>query len=603
MASAVTVVFGANSTQFQAELARMQTMAAASGRRIGADMAGAHGGHAGQTGIVRESAVIGREIAMGRGFGRILASMTLLAQYMNTAKRNAEQGIQAAEMLADGYEKMAVKARLAAISALKKAEASAVAAEMDGFEDAASIAAADANALEAKNAELAAVALEQKAAAAWAAAEADEAAAAAAVTAGGAFKAMLGTLGFFGLLLVIIAELYVVVKSLTEILNRSANMQQKAAEWANAHRLAIWEEIEAMEKLKDASENFTQSLVKMNTAKDRSVELAREAAEAFKAESEAKEKLYDVGVKSKLLDVDIDEKKGLISHRDAIQKKAAIETQAVADKAAAKQASLDGEAKIAAAAAAKAEKDKADAQAAAQAADDKINKSPEGKKRAAMLAQAEKDLAASKSEAEAAEKDKIEFNKGGSNILYSSSLKSRLEAYGGNKDKAAALNETAESLANAAASAEIRVNSLKRFMKPEEIAAATASSVAQERTNSALTLKEEARKTATAATTNKKNLPAEVAAEQAEIKKKKELDLLPGAAEAKGYGNLNSNQKIGAYAATAPILLQQLKSLQAIQHNTAPVHPPANHPPGPRKPQLGTRPNYAHGMHNGIDYG
>ena len=69
MASAVTVIFGANSTQFQAELARMQVLAGAAGRRIGGSMSGA-GGFTGQTGIVRESTVIGREIAMGRGMGR-----------------------------------------------------------------------------------------------------------------------------------------------------------------------------------------------------------------------------------------------------------------------------------------------------------------------------------------------------------------------------------------------------------------------------------------------------------------------------------------------------------------------------------------------------
>jgi hypothetical protein len=139
-------------------------------------------------------------------------------------------------------------------------------------------------------------------------------------------------------------------------------------------------------------------------------------------------------------------------------------------------------------------------------------------------------------------------------------------------------------------SAEIRLNSLKRFMKPDEIAAATAKSFSEEKTGSALSLKEDARKSATAAAINRKNSPAEIAAEQADIQKKKSLDLLPGAAEAKGYGNLNSQQRIGSYAATAPVLLQQLNALRVIQHNTAPTHPPSNHPPGPRQPQLSPQP-------------
>ena len=63
--------------------------------------------------------------------------------------------------------------------------------------------------------------------------------------------------------------------------------------------------------------------------------------------------------------------------------------------------------------------------------------------------------------------------------------------------------------------------------------------------------------------------------------------------EARGY-SLNSQQRIGAYVATAPILFQQLRALQSIDHKVTPVAPPSNHPPGERKPQLGTRPKVEH---------
>ena len=724
MATAVQVIFGANSTQFQAELARMQTMAGAAGRRIGGSMAGGHGGHAGQTGIVRESTVIGREIAMGRGMGRILASMTLLSQYMNTAKRNAGQGVSAAAMLADGYEKMAVKARLAAIAALKKAEATASAAALEkdasgqfintlaaeknaqnqvaqaalqsaqtvaaaarqkadaakkAFDDSykkaqapggltigsmgqmqsdraemksaaataeaeavkaeaamASAAAtqektaaelesaiaaesnatettlaATAAAAEAEAANADAVALEKKAAAAWQSAEADEAAAAAAVTAGGAFKALLGTLGFFALLLVIIAELYVVVTSLVTIFNRQADAEKNAEEYAHAHTLAIWEEIEALEKLKDASEKHAEAMKKMNLAKDRSVELAREAIETYKAEAEMRAKLYDAGIKGKLLDIEIAQKKGLITEKEATVQKAAIESQSVTDKSAAKQKSLDDEARIADTAAYNAAKEKEAAQAAADAADAKINDSPEGKKRKKMLAAAETDLAASKNDAEEARKKEIEEKSHHTTLTAplaymqgygkTTGLEGALQANipfvglplavsGAGENKNAALKEAADSAEQKAASAEIRVNSLKRFMSPDKHAAENAQRIAEEKTGSALSLKEDARKTATAAAIYRKNSPAEIAAEQADIQKKKQLDLLPGAAEAKGYGNLNSQQRVGSYAATAPVLLQQLNALRVIQHNTTPTHPPSNHPPGPRQPQLGPQP-------------
>ena len=63
---------------------------------------------------------------------------------------------------------------------------------------------------------------------------------------------------------------------------------------------------------------------------------------------------------------------------------------------------------------------------------------------------------------------------------------------------------------------------------------------------------------------------------------------LAGGAE-KGY-ELNSAQKIGAYAATAPILLQQLNALRSIDNKVTPNRPPTNHPPGERKPQLSPAP-------------
>lgn len=590
MATAVTAIFGANSSQFQAELAKMQIAAAAAGRRISGSMDGAHG-HAGQTGIVRESTVIGREIAMGRGMGRIIASLTLLSQYINTAARNSKQAASVGNELADAWDKLAIKSRLAAAEALKKSQALAIEAELEGFETEATLLSADAQAKEAKNCEAAAIAYEEKAVAARMAAAADEAAAAAAMTAGGAFRSLFSALGVFALLLVIIAELYVIVKSLTEIFGRAAKMQLAAAEYTRTHTLAIWEEIEAMEKLKDASEKTTEAIHKMNIAKDRSVELAREAIEASKLESEARAKLYDAGLKGKLLDIDIAQKKGLITEKQATQQKAAIESQAVTDKAAAKQAALNSVSKIAADAAAQAEKEKAAAQAKAQAASDRINKSPEGIRRAEALAAAEKDLQAAKSEAEQARKDEVEFNKGGSNLLYSSTLSARLEGFGGVADKSGALREMAEGKANAAASAEMRVNSLKRFMLPDEKAAANAMAKAEERTGSALTLREEARKAAAAAAINQKNSPAEIAAEMADIQKKKLFDLLPGA-ETRGYGGLNSQQKIGAYAATAPVLLQQLTVLRSIDHKVTPARPQSNHPPGPRKPQFGPKPSW-----------
>lgn len=586
MATAVTVVFGANSAQFQAELNKMQTMAATAGRRMsGGFGGGGHGGHAGQTGIVRESTVIGREIAMGRGMGRIIASMTLLAQYINTATRNAKAGVGAAEELANAWDKEALKARISAAALMKKSEALALQAELEGFDVAETIAAADANEMEARTATQAAIALEAKA---LAERQAAEAAAANAVAVSGGVRAMIGALGIFALLLIVVVELYIVAKALTEILNRKAKADKLAAEYAHDHKLAVWEEAEALEKLRNASEATTEALKKMNLAKNHSVELAKQAMEASKNEADARAKLYDAGVKGKLIDIEIAEKKGMITSRQAIQMKSAIESQSVADKSAAKQKELMQVANIASNAAFNADQDRKVKQEAAQKASDKINKSPEGMKRAQALAAAEKDLSASKSEAEQAKKDLIEYNKGGSNMLYSSSLSARLEGFGGAKDKNAALKETADSKEFAATSAETRVNSLKRFMTPDERDAANALHVAEAATSAAQSLKVDAKKSVTEAQTFAKYSPSEVASEQANIKKQEQLDMLPSYSN-KGY-SLNSQQQVGAYAATAPVLFQQLAALRVIQSNTTQHAPATNHPPGERKPQFSTKP-------------
>ena len=583
MGAAITAIFGANSAQFQSELAKMQSMATASASRLSAATSG-HG-HTGVTGMVRETAVIGREIAMGRGIGRILASLTLLTQYIGSASRASKVGQSAAALLADAYEKQALECDMAAIAATRKAQALTAEAELEGFETDATLAAADANAIEADTARAAAVALRQKAAAAATDAAVQDALAGSSAKAG---LGMIGLITIFALMVVIIAEAYSVVHGLIEIFSRASKAQLDAAKYANEHRLAIWEEIEAMEKLKDASEKTTEALHRMNEAKDLSIELAREAIEAAKAESDAKEKLYDASVKGKLIDVEIAEKRGFITPQQAAKQKAEIESQAIGDKAGMKQKQLDEEAKIAADAAAKAETDRAAAQKQVQAESDKINKDPEGVAKAKALAQAEKDLSASKAEAEQAKKDMIEYNKGGANILWSASLKARMDGFKGTKDKAGALEETAESKANAAASAEIRVNSLKRFMSPNEKALADAERIATEKTNAAVTLQTDARKAKIVADTNAKNSPKEVAAEQANLKKEAEKDMVTS--DRKGY-ELNSQQKIGAYAETPPEWKQMVELNRRTADNTNFLRPAPAAAPGTKKPQLGSAPS------------
>ena len=172
MANAVTVIFGANSTQFQAELGRMQAMARATAGKMSSGIGGI-GGHGpkGMTGVIRETTVIGREIAMGRGLGRILGSMTLLVQYLKSYASGADKAATYTEQLATGYQRLSLQANLAAQAAIKKAEALAADAFAENLSDVASVKAADSAAAAAAAKQADAIAAEEVAIAATAAAE------------------------------------------------------------------------------------------------------------------------------------------------------------------------------------------------------------------------------------------------------------------------------------------------------------------------------------------------------------------------------------------------------------------------------------------------
>ena len=344
-----------------------------------------------------------------------------------------------------------------------------------------------------------------------------------------------------------------------------------------------------MEKLKDATQKTQEAIERMNIEKDHSVEVTRQAIEAAKAEAEARSNLYDLQEKGRMLELGIQKSIGAVSSLEYINRKAEIEKKSIAEKSAAKQDELDKEAQIADMSAQNARGAAEEAQENAQSASAKINASPEGKQRALALAAAEKDLEASKKEAEQAAKDRIEFNKGGSNIAWSSSLKARMEGYKGVKDKEGALEETEQSKMNAAASAEIRVNALKRMMSPDEKAASNALRVAQEKTEAAQSLFVSADQSANAANTYRKYAGSQVSEAQRNVEMERTQAILESLSAGKGYG-LNSQQKAGAYAATPPEFRQMVNFLQAIAVQTRYLIPPSAPAPGTRPPQMGTRP-------------
>jgi len=160
---------------YRGALSQAVTEAQLTNRRIAAVFsatgAGAMGG-ASLSGVIREFVVLGREIAMGRGIGRIAGSFTLLLGYLGTFIGHARQGASAAKILAESYATLATTANAGALALSRKAAASAAAFMADASDSAASLDQAVAD-------EAAALAARQHAAAMIAKAEAAEISAAA----------------------------------------------------------------------------------------------------------------------------------------------------------------------------------------------------------------------------------------------------------------------------------------------------------------------------------------------------------------------------------------------------------------------------------------
>lgn len=571
MASAVTVIFGANSTQFQAELARMQAMTLASSRKMSD---GTFGGHVrGMSTLIREGVTIPREVLEGRGMGRIIASMSIFVSALASVAHGSQQAASYTSQLADGYERLALQANLAATAALKKAEATAADAYAEGLEDEATIAAAEADAVKAKTAQAAAVAAQEKAIAARKAATAEEMEA---VAAGEATAASLPLLAIFLVIIAVAAILYGSYKIVSGILHTLSDEKIKAAEQARKLSLTFEEEAAVLEKLSEAADKTADAIRKMSAAHDEYAKRVDEAVDGQKNLYEHTKKLADLKKDGDLTSVDIAEKKGTITHEQAVKQKAEIEKKANSDAAAAKTDELLKERDMLSDASVKADAFAKKKQTAAQSAADALDTSPEGKANALELAALEKREKQIRKDADEAADAAVKLPEGPEKDLANS--------------KADTLNTVADIAA-------MNTKAQRAKMKPDELAAADAMTAATEATSNSKSISEKHAKAVTEWANQVKNSPSELAAENKNIDLKAQDELLGNKdKDARGY-DLNSQQKIGAYAATAPILLQQLNELRGIKANTAPHSPPNNHPPGERKPQLGTKPQrHQHGI-------
>ncbi len=546
MASAVTVIFGANSTQFQAELARMQTMTTLSARRMAATSASAH--IQGMSGLIREGITIPREIIEGRGMGRVIGSLSLFIQFLSTASRGSSQAASSARILADAYAEASLKANMAAAAALKKAEASAVAAEAEGFEIDSTLAAADADAAESIAANATASALARKAEATETDALAQEALAA---STRGAGISMLGITAVFAVVALAAGVLYerlFGVKALMDSLNFSgaSDLKDDYVPLLKRH----------INDARNAQKEVTDEVKKTVNAYNSAASAAKRQKDDTKEHYEHLKKMLALQKETELAGARTNSEKESIEAKYAgkdldLQKQQ--QQSELADKLTEK-ANLEIESK----------------NKLAQANSMHVRTKEEDQN---MLGQMNQN-------AEAAEK----FLKGGG--TWSEFKKQAAIQLGGASSDL--INQTESGGADAAQKTindrnafANQVESNDEIRKNKEIlvkdAAKSAADAAQIGLDVPNISKENAVKNADAAAESAAKLAAQKARDMAEGK------------DAKGY-SLNSQQHLGAYAATAPILLQQLKELQGIRTNTTHLSPITNAPPGHRSAQIGTVP-------------
>jgi len=550
MASAVTVIFGANSTQFQAELARMQTMTTIAARRMSASAASGH--TVGMTGMIRETTVIGREIMMGRGVGRILGSLSLLIQYISSASRAAQQGASAARMLADGYAEAALNANMAATAAMRKAEATAAEAEAEGFEIESTLVAADADAAEAMAANATAAALGRKASAAEADAVAQEALAA---STRGAGLSMLGVTAIFGVIALAAGVFYERVwgvKSLLDSLtfSGSSDLKDDYIPLLKRH----------LNDARNAQKEITDEVQKTTAAYNSAAAAAKRELDTIKEHYDHLKKMLEIKKATELVAAKTPEEKEAINAKYAgqeLQLEKDQQKSELANKLTEKtNLEIESQNKL------------------KQANSIKVNTKEEDQKNLGQLNQ----------NAEAAEK----FLKGGG-VWEEFKKQAAMDLGGASQQLISQTEEGGQDLAqkmiaqrNAYAD-KVEINDQTRKTKEQlnKDAAKAAGDAAQIGLEIPNIVKSNAAKNTDSAEESAAKLAEEKARDLAEKKGDK--------GENRSY-SLNSNQRIGAYAATAPIELQQLATLRSIDHKITPVHPPSNHPPGERKPQLGTRP-------------
>ena len=569
MANAVTVIFGANSTQFQAELGRMQAMARAAAGKMSSGIGGI-GGHGpkGMTGVIRETTVIGREIAMGRGLGRILGSMTLLVQYLKSFTSGAEKASSYTDQLAAGYQRLALKANVAAIAAMKKAEATAAAAYAENLEDIETIKAAEADAAKAASATAEAIAAQEKSAAAIEAAEAEELEAAATEQATVSSLPLMAI--FFGIIAVL-ALMYGAYKVVSAVINQFKERQIEANKAAYEGKLNFEEEASALERLRKEAERTDDALAKLGESHDKTVEHVKTSIGAWDAYYDAQKKAYDLMKEGAMIQIGTDEKLGKITKLEAVNARADVEKATLDKQHAIEDEQLRKKRDTLANAAEKAANVADEKAKEAKAAE--LNSSPESIAKVKEIDRLKKIEDADRKEADDVAKKASEMP------VLTKWERGQKETQ---DNRAKILNIAADMAMSNRIDAE-------KLLKPDELAAAEKLRHATEARSAANELSEQHKSAAQEYGSFERNSGMILWGQKHNIDLKRQQEILDSVHTGNGY-EMNSQQKIGAYAATPPEFKQMADFLRIIAMQTHYLVPQQAPAPGHRPPQHGTIP-------------
>ena len=545
--------------QAAASKAELLASAAISARGFGGGrgLLGHHdGGGSSRAGVIQEVAVIGHEIMQGRGGGRILGSISILGQRLGWLRKIVKTTADADIDAAMSMGKVEQAAGLAAIKTEAQAVASAEAAGATSALAVADRVAADAAAKDYASIKMQTAAMVE---------QAEISKATATIKPG----SLMGIGMVIAIVVAALITLYKVYHTVTRALELKNEGTKEALELSRAYNLSVIEELGAQEKLADALLKTKSALEKLNEEKDDFLKNTQEAVSAMKDEADAQANLADIQTKSQLLAIDLDEKTGKITHESALQKKAQIEINAMADKSEAKSETLHDTARLLAQKSDTSTLRSAEAQAAALQASQDLNSSPGGVSRAVELADAEKAKKAAESSAD-------EYHKKADDLERYSIMHPK---GGANADEIASYNKRAAESEEFAKFESQAIAVMKSNMAPSENAAAETMRKAEEAKSTAATLKSDAEKAKAQADSFDKNNPAQLDAEQA--LRMKQLALDAASPKFHATADLSSNQKIGAYAMqmNSPMVMiakthlteakNQTKLLQTIALNLA----------------------------------